>query len=209
MMTKILLADDHAALRTGLRYLLHRAFPHSTVIEACNYTEAHALAHRHRDLDLVVLDLAMPGNDPANGVASMRSWLPATVIMVFSASDDPQDIAAASAAGANIYLHKSASSEEIVAAIHRGLHGSASDHGRNSHETGLEKIPTPKLTRRQQEVLALLVQGMTNKQIGRALQISDLTVKTHVTTIFHVLSATTRTEAARHAMRGGYLLIND
>ena len=208
-MTKILLADDHAALRTGLRYLLHRAFPDSTVIEACNYSEAHALARRHRDLDLVVLDLAMPRNDPTDGVASMRSWLPATAIMVFSASDDPQDIVAASAAGANTYLHKSVSSEEIVAAVHRSLHGSASDHGGKRHEAGSEKIPTPKLTRRQQEVLALLVQCMTNKQIGRALQISDLTVKTHVTTIFHVLSATTRTEAARYAVRDGYLSIND
>lgn len=208
-MTKILLADDHATLRTGLRYLLHRAFPDSTVIEACNYSEAHALARRHRDLDLVVLDLAMPRNDPTDGVASMRSWLPATSIMIFSASDDPQDMVDASAAGANTYLHKSVTSEEIVAAIRRSLHRSASNHGRKSHEAGSEKIPTPKLTRRQQEVLALLVQGMTNKQIGRALQISDLTVKTHVTTIFQVLSATTRTEAARYAVRDGYLSIDD
>lgn len=208
-MTKILLADDHAALRTGLRYLLHRVFPDSAVIEACNYSEAHALACRYRDLDLVVLDLAMPRNNPTDGVASMRSWLPTAAIMVFSASNDPQDILAASAAGANTYLHKSASSEEIVAAIHRSLQGSASNHGRNSHEVGSEKIPTPKLTRRQQEVLTLLAQGMTNKQIGRVLQISDLTVKTHVTTIFQVLSATTRTEAARYAVRDGYLSIND
>ena len=208
-MTKILLADDHAALRAGLRYLLHRAFPDSSVIEACSYTEAHSLARRHRDLDLVVLDLAMPGNDPTDGIASMRGWLPAASIIIFSASDDPQDMVDASAAGANTYLHKSATNEEIVAAIHLSLDRPALNHGTKSHDACSKKIQPPKLTRRQQEVLGLLVQGMTNKQIGRALQISDLTVKTHVTTIFHVLSATTRTEAAHHAVRDGHLSIDD
>ena len=208
-MTKILLADDHAALRIGLRYLLHRAFPNSTVIEACNYTEAYALARHHHDLDLVILDRAMPGNDPADGIATLRSWLPTTSIMIFSASDDPQDRIDASAAGADTYLHKSVTSEEIILEIRRSLHRSVPNHCPQNHETECEKTQAQKLTRRQQQVLALLVQGMTNKQIGRALQISDLTVKTHVTTIFHALSATTRTEAARYAVRDGHLSIDD
>ncbi len=202
---KILLADDHAAIRAGLKYLLRRAFPDVIVLEACNYTETHSLAHLHHDLDLVIMDLTMPGNNAGDGVACMRNQLPATTIMVFSASDDPQDIAKATAAGAYAYLHKSVSNEEMVAVIRRSLEHSGPINAGVTGDVRSTKTSKPRLTPRQQEVLVLLVQGMTNKQIGRILQISDMTVKTHVTTILQLLCATNRTEAARHAVRDGLL----
>lgn len=205
IMMKILLADDHAAIRAGLKYLLRRAFPDIVVIEACDYAEAHSLAHLHHDLNLVIMDLAMPGDNAGEGIVSMRAQLPATAIMVFSASDDPQDIAKATAAGAYAYLHKSVSNEEMVAVIRRSLEHSGLIHNGATDDTRSMKTPKPKLTPRQQEVLGLLAQGMTNKQIGRVLQISDVTVKTHVTTILQLLCATNRTEAARHAVRDGHL----
>ena len=204
-MMKILLADDHAAIRTGLKYLLRRAFPDVIVLEACNYAEARSLAHLHHDLDLIIMDLTMPGNNAGDGVANMCAQLPATAIIVFSASDDPQDIAKATAAGAYAYLHKSASNEEMVAVVRRSLEHSGLIHSGVTDDALSTKTSKPKLTPRQQEVLELLVQGMTNKQIARVLQISDMTVKTHVTTILQLLCATNRTEAARHAVRDGHL----
>lgn len=216
-MVKILLADDHALVREGLRHVLCRLDSEIVIIEAANCNEALQTAERHTDFDLVLLDIAMPGMDGLKGLERLRERLPSTPIVMLSASEDASLVREALQRGAQGFIPKSSTGNVMLSALRLIFSGGvylppsllcqpsvptnvvpASDGGLlDRADAGLG------LTQRQREVLALMVKGNTNKEIARALNMSETTVRTHTTAIFRVLNVTNRTQAGHVAAKRG------
>jgi two-component system nitrate/nitrite response regulator NarL len=202
---KLLIVDDHAVVREGVSAMLLQAEPSTVVLQAGTTVEGLALAEAHPDLDAVLLDLAMPG---IGGIAAIkefgrrRSDVP---VIVLSASEDPEDIHRALASGALGYVPKSARPQTFLSALQLVLSGevylppllldrkmSPPSRTRNGdRQQGIDQ-----LTERQVEVLRWLGRGISNKEIGAALSLSEKTVKAHVTAIFRTLDVVNRTQAA-------------
>ena len=210
---KLLIVDDHAILREGLAAMLRQAGPDTEVLQAGDGAEGVRLAEAHLDLDAVFLDLEMPGVDGMSAVPEFGRRRPELPVIVLSSSEDPQDVRRAMALGALGYVPKSAAPQTLLSALTLVLSGSlyvpplmlhqAALAGGPAREDG--SAPRGALTERQHEVLRLLSDGLSNKEIGRALGLSDKTVKAHITTIFKVLNVVNRTQAATAARRAGLL----
>jgi len=205
MNIRILVADDHAMVRQGLRGFLSTSVDLETVGEATDGTEAVDLAHRLRP-DLVLMDLLMPGLDGISATAAIRRELPAVEVMALTGYLEAQMIADALHAGAVGYLLKDTDADELQRAVRAAAAGQvqlspavAARLVRDVH------VPTnpPQLTRREEQVLVLLARGRANGQIARELHIAPQTVKTHVSSILAKLGAQSRTQAALYAMRTG------
>jgi DNA-binding NarL/FixJ family response regulator len=207
MTVRLLIADDHAVVRAGLKSLLGDVRDMDIVAEAADGDEAVRLARRHRP-DVILLDVRMPGTDGLAVLGQLRADLPLTAVLMFSSYDNPTYIARAVALGASGYLVKNASRDEIIAAVRRVSAGESI-----WSREGLRKITgalsTPRapaeidapLTKRESEVLRQLALGLSNKEIAQALDISYETVKEHVQHILRKLSVTDRTQAAVWAVR--------
>jgi DNA-binding NarL/FixJ family response regulator len=194
---KILLADDHALFREGVKQLLARLDPHVRVIEAANGAEVLHAARAQQDFDLVLLDLAMPGIDGFAGLAAFRAHAPSTPVVVLSASEDTADVRAALDGGASGFIPKSSASEVILGALRLVLAGGVYVPPTllGSHTAVAAKADIDALTPRQRDVLALLAQGLTNKKIGDTLGLSEATVKQHVSAILKTLNVANRMQA--------------
>jgi two-component system, NarL family, nitrate/nitrite response regulator NarL len=215
---KILLCDDHALFRAGLALVLGElGGPDGDVelleAEACR--AALALAGDHPDLDLVLLDLDMPGMDGLAGLRRFRSEHPALPVVVVSASERTADVRAALDGGASGFVPKQSSRAELLAALRLVLDGGrfvppsalvpdASERAAGRQERRRERAST--LTERQLHVLSLMARGLTNKEICGVLGIAEGTVKTHIAAIFETLDVTNRTEAAVMARELGLKL---
>ena len=207
---KFLVADDHAVFRVGLVYLLQKLDPEAEISEACDYAEALVIAEREPDLDLILVDLLMPGIDGFNGVSSLRDKAHSAPIIVVSARENPADVQASLGHGAMGYLPKSSSSDVMMNAIRLvlsggmylppALLGQQEGGGANSLEYSLSQPRLSgqvarNLTRRQRDVMRLLALGRSNKAIAQELELAEGTVKVHVSAIFKALNVTNRTEA--------------
>ena len=209
MPVRLLIADDHAVVRAGLRSLLGDFRDIEIVAEAVEGTEVVRLARRHRP-DVVLLDVRMPGSDGLAVLVSLRSELPELPVVMFSAYDNPTYIARAMALGAVGYLNKSASVEEIAAAVRQAGAGDIL-WSREGMRRAAGALTTPRstidlevpLTKRESEVLKQLALGLSNKEIAQSLAISYETVKEHVQHILRKLSVADRTQAAVWAVRKG------
>jgi DNA-binding NarL/FixJ family response regulator len=207
MPIRILIADDHPIVRDGLRGVLGTQPDLQVVAEAATGAEVLALGQRHQP-DVVLLDLGMPEMDGVAVLPQLRAaGLPARVI-VFTAFDTDERILEAVRAGAHGYLLKGVPREELFNAV-RVVHGGGSllqpvvaAKLLRQVSRGREEIPNV-LTRRELEVLRLLVHGRLNKEIGVSLAISERTVKFHVRSILNKLGASNRTEAVALATRRG------
>jgi DNA-binding NarL/FixJ family response regulator len=209
MTVRLLIADDHAVVRAGLKSLLGDVRDMDIVAEAADGDEAVRLARRHRP-DVILLDVRMPGTDGLAVLGQLRADLPLTAVLMFSSYDNPTYIARAVALGASGYLVKNASRDEIIAAVRRVSAGESI-----WSREGLRKITgalsTPRapaeidapLTKRESEVLRQLALGLSNKEIAQALDISYETVKEHVQHILRKLGVADRTQAAVWAVRKG------
>lgn len=210
---KLLIVDDHAVVREGVAALLRQAGADTEVLQACDGAEGVRLAEAHPDLDAVFLDLQMPGADGMSAVPEFGRRRPELPVIVLSSSEDPEDVRHALALGALGYVPKSALPQTLLSALRLVLGGdiyvpplmlaaaaaaapsaSAGDPGRHSE-----------LTERQMDVLRLLSRGLSNKEIGRALSLSDKTVKAHITAIFKALNVVNRTQAASAAQQAALL----
>ena len=209
---KILIVDDHPVFRDGFAALLKHAADGTSVYQAGCVADGLELVGRHEDLDVLVLDLFMPavGGFPAIvEFGRARGDLP---IIVLSSSEDPKDVRRALSMGALGYVPKSASPQALLAAIQLVMNGDiyvpplilADPGGATVGGPGQPDIGDV-LTRRQIDVLCLLAQGLPNKTIAAKLELSEKTVKAHITAIFRVLNVVNRTQAASAGRAAGLI----
>lgn len=216
---KILLADDHALIRSGLRGELETLEETIEFVEAWDAESTRAMMDRHTDLDLAIVDLAMPGMDRERTIAEMRAAHPAIPLVVLSGADPATDATGVLRAGAAGFIPKSGMSKVMLQALRLVLAGGqyappelmlvgADRRGQASKPAdgasavvarGAPANPLESLSERQKQVFALLAEGLSNKAIARRLGIAEGTVKTHVATIFDVLNVHNRVSAVAAA----------
>lgn len=203
---KILVADDHALFREGLRYVLARLGDEVEIFEARDGSEALDVVATRSDLDLVLLDLAMPGMDGFEGLRELRRRVPAVPIVILAASEDSADVRAALDAGAMGFIPKSSTSSVMLSALRLVLSGGvylppAFLEKSSRRGTSARSLEALGLTARQQDVLKLLGQGQSNKEIAQAFGLAEGTVKLHVSAILRALDVDNRTQAVIAAAR--------
>ena len=206
---RLLIADDHAVVREGLRTLIATEQGMSLLGEAENGAEAVRLA-AELEPDVILLDLVMPEMDGLEAIEAIRSKDPEARILVLTSFDEDEKIFNAVKAGAMGYLLKDASPTQLLAAIRDVHQGLPSMHPTIAHklmselqrETDLPPTEDP-LTERELEVLKLVAQGLPNQEIADVLVLSERTVRTHVTNILGKLHLANRTQAALYALREG------
>ena len=218
---KILLVDDHSLITDALSAMLLDLDPQTTVITGRNADDARRLAAEHGDADLMLLDLNMPGIVSTELLESMVQQYPDLKILVLSGIQDQRTVMKVMQLGAAGFIPKSMQSENLLEALRFVLRGGVyipqdllEDATRGATLLGLPERgrdmygqPTTarvKLTERQEQVLHLLARGCPIKVICRELNLSEGTVKTHVTAIYRAFGASNRTEALLAARRQGY-----
>lgn len=204
---RVLLADDNALARQAVSSLIGRADDFELVGEAADGLEALKLARELRP-DLILMDINMPGYDGLLATRLIKRELPQVTIVILTVSDDASDLFEALKSGAQGYLLKSLNPDDWIEYL-RGLSGGDRPVSRElakrilAEFTSMASPPEPdlKLTDREHEVLRLVAQAMTNKQIATALYISEQTVKNHLKNIMQKLQLKSRVELALHAHR--------
>jgi two-component system, NarL family, response regulator LiaR len=208
---RVLIADDHAVVRQGLRTFLELQDDIEVVRDVADGEAAVAAAEQEAP-DVVLMDLVMPGVDGVEAIRRIRERRPQARVLVLSSFLDDERLFPAVQAGAAGYLLKDVEPRELVKAIRTVHGGEALLHpavaARLMDEFAAGPPPRPDLeglTSREREVLTLIARGLPNKLIARELSISEKTVKTHVSSILGKLGLTDRTQAALHAVRSGLL----
>jgi DNA-binding NarL/FixJ family response regulator len=208
MSIRLLIADDHEVVRTGLKSILSGTDV-EIVAEAANGEQAIQLTEEHKP-DVVLLDIRMPDNDGLVVLGRLKMQRQNLPVLIFSTYDNPTYVARAVALGASGYLLKGSTREEIVQAIRTVASGETA-WSREDLRRVTGALATPRLdadidvplTQRESEVLRQLALGLTNKEIAQALHISYETVKEHVQHILRKLGVSDRTQAAVWAVRKG------
>lgn len=196
---KILIADDHSLFREGLAHVLAGLDTDIELLHAADCTRAIELATAHADLDLVLLDLNMPGMNGMDALQRLCDGFPALPVVILSASTRRADMQHALDIGAMGFVPKDATGQQMIQALRLVLAG------------GVVVPPAlvradaddwrADLTERQREVLALLARGLVNKEIARTLDLAEATVKMHITAIMKLLGVSNRTQAVLAAQR--------
>ena len=206
---RVLVADDHAVVRQGLRTFLELQDDVEVVADVADGERAVAAAREHRP-DVVLMDLVMPGLAGSEAIRRILSERPATRIIALTSFLDDDHVFPAVRAGAAGYLLKDVQPTELVRAIRTVYAGEALLHpavaARLMEEVaGAGRRPaTDPLTPREHDVVRLIARGLSNKRIARELGIAEKTVKTHVSNILAKLGLTDRTQVALHAVREGW-----
>jgi DNA-binding NarL/FixJ family response regulator len=198
---RVLIADDHAVVRQGLRTFLDLQDDIEVVAEAGDGAEALAAAEQHAP-DVVLIDLVMPNVDGIEAIRGLRERMPDARAIVLSSFIDDEKLLPAVRAGAAGYLLKDVEPQQLVDAI-RTVHGGGALLHPKVASRLLEEMASDPLTPREREVLALIGRGMANKVIARELSLSEKTVKAHVSSILAKLGVADRTQAALYAVRAG------
>ena len=206
----IIVADDHPLFRVALSQAIASLDAQIRIIETSDYDEAYAALGRHQDAELMVLDLNMPGMRGFSGLVYLRADQPQIPVIIVSAIEDDDVIRSAASFGASGYIPKSSSLREIKEAIEKVLSGETSFPAAMiagvpdaSQDLGRRMAS---LTPQQIRVLTFLTEGKLNKQIAYELNISEATVKAHVSAILQKLGVNSRTQAVIVA---GKLLVED
>jgi DNA-binding NarL/FixJ family response regulator len=201
-MIRVLLAEDHAVVRSGLLQLLASAPDVEVVGAAADGAEAVALAESERP-DVVLMDLEMPDVDGIEATRRIRASNSDINVVVLTAFSDRQRILGAIDAGAVGYLLKDAEPEELIRGLEAAARGESplDPKAAQALVSARAEHTEAELTPREREVLGLLADGMPNKLIARRLEISEKTVKAHLTNIFQRIGVTDRTQAALWAQR--------
>lgn len=199
---RVLLVDDHQVVRSGLRALLGTQPDLEVVAEASSGGEALQLVREHAP-DVVVMDLAMgPGMDGIEAIRQIRDLNSGQAVLVFTTYDSDADIVRAVDSGAMGYLLKDAAPEEIFAAIRGAVQGrSVMSPPVASRLFQQLRNPDEVLTPREAELLSLLTEGLSNRELGQRLFISEATVKTHLAHIYTKLGVDSRAAAIATAIR--------
>jgi len=202
MKSNIIVADDHPLFREAIKQVLPQVVADCEIIEAESYYELQHALENNADVDLVLMDLHMPGNKGFAGLSLVKSEYPAVAVVMVSASDSANIIRRSFAFGASGYIPKSSSFEVIKQAINAVMQGEiwVPEEIRSEVEfadTDDEKLAKKmaSLTPQQFKVLNMIADGLLNKQIGYELNIQESTVKHHVSSILRKLDVYNRTKA--------------
>lgn len=204
---KILIVDDHALFRQGMIYILSEMDPEARILEASTSGLAIQIAENNPDLALILMDLSMPDMDGIETMRVIQIKVPTVPVIILTASESLLDMKQALDAGATGYVPKSVTASIMTSAIKLVLSGGiyippALVQGSRHNDT--VKKNHIRFTPRQTEVLRLLLDGQSNKQAARFLNLSEATVKAHIAAIFKVLNVSNRTQAALAAKRAGF-----
>ncbi len=207
---KILVVDDHALVREGLRQVLKGLDEQVEVLEAPNCTRAFELAALHPDLDLVLLDYHLPDMNGLEALGIFGKKHPELPIVMLSGSVNPQIMRQVLARGAAGFVTKAGMSDDLLSVLHRVLAGEVYVPAAllaapaTPALEGVHGSVPPQLTPRQEEVLYLLLDGRSNKDISEILQLADETTKSHVSGILRAFRVQTRIQAVLAASHYGY-----
>lgn len=204
-MIRVLIADDHAVVRTGLEQMLGASADFEVVGAAADGAEAVRLA-AERDPDVVLMDLSMPGVDGIEATRQICATRSDAQVVVLTTFSDRERILEALDAGAIGYLLKDVEPDELAGAIRSAARGHSPLAPKAASALVAERAgrrPSDVLSEREQEVLALVAAGRSNKQIARELAISEKTVKAHLTSVFRSIGVFDRTQAALWAREHG------
>jgi NarL family two-component system response regulator LiaR len=205
---RVLLVDDHGVVREGLRAYLELESDIEVVGEAKDGREA---VRRAQELgpDVVLMDLVMPVMDGVEATATIKQQWPSTRVIALTSFVDDERVVPAIKAGATSYLLKDVAAVDLVRAIRAAQAGQAQLHPEAARRL-MQQVSTPRkpnaaaeLTEREREVLRLVAQGRSNKEIARELVVSERTIKGHVSNILGKLGLQDRTQAALYAVRHG------
>jgi two-component system, NarL family, response regulator LiaR len=213
---RVLLTDDHAIVRKGISALLATEQDIQVVGEACDGQEAVAQAEALCP-DVILMDLVMPKLDGIEAISQIMAKLPSTRILVLTSFAADEKVFPAIRAGALGYLLKDSGPEELVGAIrqvHRGEPSLEPSIARKvllelSHPPTEKTLTVDPLTQRELDILRLVAQGCSNKEIALKLSLSELTVRTHVSNILGKLHLASRTQAALYALQKGITSLQD
>jgi DNA-binding NarL/FixJ family response regulator len=205
-MIRVLIADDHGVIRDGLGRLIEGLADMEVVGVAADGAEAVEQC-RTAQPDVVLMDLEMPGVDGIEATRRILADRPTTAVLVLTSFSDRPRILGALEAGACGYLLKDVSADQVAEGIRAAARGESPLDPRAAHTVlaaRAEPDPAAGLSPREREVLGLLVAGLPNKLIARRLEISEKTVKSHLTNVFRSIGVTDRTQAALWAERNGF-----
>ncbi|MDN7125161.1 response regulator transcription factor [Pseudidiomarina sp. 1APP75-32.1] len=201
-MARAIIADDHPLFRAALRQALTETLD-TPILEAASFEQLSELIHSEPQIELILLDLTMPGNRGLTGLTSLRSRYPDILVVIVSANEQVATIRQAMAFGASAYIPKSMPLAELQQAVHAVLAGDTwlPEHLRDAVEA---ELPTEhvdfaqrleQLTPQQFRVLECLADGLLNKQIAFELNVQETTIKQHVSAILRKLNVINRTQA--------------
>ena len=198
----VIVADDHPLFRTAIKEALEAEQGETNFLEASSFESLQKLVDEQQEVDLVLLDLHMPGVSGFAGLVYLCKRYPSVPVVIISANEDPMVIRRALEHGAAGFIPKSSSIDTITQAISSILMGEiwapAVTHsdlpGRNTSELELAERMS-QLTPQQFKVLMMMSQGLLNKQIAYELEVSEATIKAHVTAIMNKLGVSNRTQA--------------
>ena len=223
---KILIADDHELFLKGLEFILHENFENIELVSAQNYTEIFTLLKQHNDFNLVITDLAMPGENWLTAIKKIHSILPEIPIIIISAVFDRAILQQTLDIGVAGYIPKTSPNNLIVSAIklilaggvyipHELMYSNKQAETFETEETSNEQTSdnsfplknsfSKGLTGRQIDIVKCIAEGLSNKQIAYKLNLTEGTVKVHITVILKILNVKNRTSAVIEAVRRGYI----
>lgn len=230
---KILIADDHELFLKGLEFILQENLPNIELTTAQSYTDIFAIFENNTDFDLIITDLAMPGANWLTAINKIHTTLPETPIIIISAVFDKEILQQTLDIGVAGYIPKTSSNSLIISAINLVLAGgvyiphellystkNAAVSAEKQKEyiaplKTLEKLTTNRtdmphkgLTERQIDIVKCIAEGLSNKQIAYKLNLTEGTVKVHITVILKVLNVKNRTSAVIEAAKRGYISDN-
>ena len=217
-MIHVFLADDHAVLRDGLRYILEEQNDITVIGDAADgWTTVQQVKQLHPDV--VIMDISMPRLNGIEATKQIKEFQPSAVILVLTAYDYEQYIFPLLEAGAAGYLLKDVSSHELIRAIQSVAKGDAVlhpavaqkvlEHFKQAPDRLERQYTSELLTERETAVLKMAAKGMTNSDIAETLHLSVRTVESHLGTIFNKLGVGSRTEAVIQAMKKGWLTLEE
>ena len=210
-MTKILIIDDHPLFRDSLSNILSKEKfkgEYPDILTAENAAEALTIIHKNKDLGMILTDIDMPGMDGLTLLQQIRAFLPDTIIVMISGSENPHDVQKAINFGAKGFIQKNNETSVLIAALQLVLAGGTYIPPLMLEQQAVSASPRPEtvsLTARQMDILQYLHQGKQNKIIAYELDLSEATVKVHVRHIFSVLGVKNRTQAVQKAVELGVL----
>lgn len=214
---QILVADDHKLVRDGLKPFLLELAPNVEIFDAATMDEAMTAAEKAEKLGLALLDLMMPGMDGLRGLENFKAKFPAVPVVIVSGFSSRDHVVAAVQAGAVGFIPKTVSGTAMVNALRLVLSGekylpSSTFFDDPNNQVSMPSplrpkgIPAPfdKLSKREAEILHLLVDGRTNKEIAIALDLQEITIKVHLRNVYRKIGAANRAQAVRIAMSSGW-----